>query len=162
MRKRNSGHSPRPLATIARKVTGAAFRRRGFAQQEMITRWATIVGETVAEYSQPDRIRFSRDSREGGVLYVRAEGAFALELQHMETLMLERVNAYFGYRAVTKIAIKQGPLNRQPDTKKSVRVPLTAEEKAFVKATTTETQHEGLRLALEAVGRSLFGRSSNS
>lgn len=162
MRKGSSGRAPRPLAAIVRKVTSTAFRRRGFAQQEMITRWATIVGETVAEHSQPDRIQFSRDSREGGVLHIRADGGFALELQHLEPLLLERVNAYFGYRAVTKVAIKQGPLNRLPATKKAVQVPLTAEEKAFVEASTTQTQHEGLRLALEAVGRSLFGRSSNS
>lgn len=162
MRKGSSGRTPRPLASIVRKVTSPAFRRRGFAQQEMITRWETIVGDAVAAHSQPDRIQFSRNSREGGVLHIRADGGFALELQHLEPLLLERVNAYFGYKAVTKVSIKQGPLNRPPVAKKAEPTPLTSDEEAFVESSTAQTHHEGLRHALEAMGRSLFGHSSKS
>jgi len=161
MRKASSPRSARPLASIIRKVTSPAFRRRGFAQQEMITRWDAIVGETVGKHSQPERIQFSRDSRDEGVLHIRAEGAFALELQHLEPLLLERVNAYFGYRAVTKIVIKQGPLNRPPPLRKVEKKPLTAEEQAFVEKSTANTRHDGLKRALQAVGQGLFSRSSD-
>lgn len=161
MGKRSPPRAPRPLAAIVRKVTSPAFRKRGFAQQEMITRWETIVGDAVARHSQPERIQFSRDAREGGVLHIRADGGFALELQHLEPLLLERVNAYFGYRAVEKVAIKQGPLNRRPAVERSAPVPLTKEEVEFVEKSTAQTQHEGLREALRAVGRSLFGRSTD-
>ena len=161
MDKVHSANAPRSLAATLRKVTGPVFRKRGFAQQEMVTRWSTIVGPAVAEHSQPERIQFSRDERDGGVLHIRADGGFALELQHLEPILLERVNAYFGYRAVGKVAIKQGPLNRPPERRKEPQKPLTADQLSFVEETTVGARHEELKAALLAVGRSLFGGNTS-
>jgi hypothetical protein len=45
-----------------------------------------------------------------GTLAVRVEGAYAIELQHLAPIVMERVNRYFGWRCVGRIAIRQGPV----------------------------------------------------
>lgn len=48
------------------------------------------------------KIGFRGKERQNGVLQVAAvNGAFALELQHREKFVLEKVNAFFGYKAVS-------------------------------------------------------------
>ena len=47
----------------------------------------------------------------GGTLHVRVgSGALALELQHLEPVVIERINTYFGYRAVERLKLVHGPL----------------------------------------------------
>ncbi|MDX1580648.1 MAG: DUF721 domain-containing protein, partial [Alphaproteobacteria bacterium] len=93
--RRHSG--PRPLASLTRRMTEPAFRRQGFAQQDIVTRWAQIVGPALGETSLPEKLNFPPGKRRGGTLIVRVEGGMALELQHLAPQVIERVNSYFGY-----------------------------------------------------------------
>ena len=43
---------------------------------------------------------------------IRVEGAFALELQHLAPIVIERVNTYYGWRCIGKLVLKQGPVRR--------------------------------------------------
>lgn len=157
MNQRVAHRRPRSLADAIRKVTGPIFRKRGFVEQEMLTRWPVIVGEVVARNSQPERVRFPREGREGGTLFLKADGAFAIELQHLEPQILERINAYYGYRAVTKIAITQGPIIREPVTVKRTPKPLSADQCEAIDTATQDTHNPRLRDALKAVGTHIFG-----
>ncbi|MBM3502874.1 MAG: DUF721 domain-containing protein [Alphaproteobacteria bacterium] len=98
----------RPVREVVAALTKGAFRKQGFTQTEILTRWPAIVGETLAEVTAPERLQFHKGG--GATLVVRTEGSFAPELQHLTPLVVERVNTHFGYRAVTKLAIVQGPL----------------------------------------------------
>ena len=132
------------------------FRRQGFARHEIITRWTTIVGPSLGEHSQPERINFPRGDRSGGTVFVRVEGAFALELQHRGPEILERLNTYFGYSAVEKIVIRQGPLLRQKaETKAEVR-PLSPQEQESLDETVKPVRHDALKQALGRVGKRLL------
>jgi len=50
---------------------------------------------------------------EGAVLVLRVEGPRAIEVQHRSGPILERVNTYFGYRAVAEMRILQAPVDRK-------------------------------------------------
>ncbi len=64
----------------------------------------------MARYSCPERLQFGRDRNEGATLVVRAGSGFATELQHLHPIVLDRINTFFGYQAVARITIIQGPL----------------------------------------------------
>ncbi len=123
----------------------------------MLTRWPVIVGEVIARNSQPERIRFPREGREGGTLFLKADGAFAIELQHLEPKILERINAYYGYRAVTKIAISQGPIVREQVAVRRVPKPLSADQCELIDDAVHGTHDPRLRDALKAVGTHILG-----
>ena len=85
-----------------------AFRRFGFVQSAVVSRWREIVGERYAKVSSPESIRFPAGKKSGGTLTLLVEGAHAPLIQHLTPLIVERVNRFFGYPAVARIAFRQG------------------------------------------------------
>lgn len=71
--------------------------------------WPEIVGAEIAERCRPLELRLG-SGRAEGMLTVKAESGFALELQHLAPQVLERINGHFGYRAVVRLRVRQGPL----------------------------------------------------
>ena len=89
-------------------VGRAAFRRFGFVQSSVVSRWEEIVGERYARVSVPESIRFPQGRRADGTLTLLVEGAHGTMLQHVVPTIIERVNRFFGYPAIARISIKQG------------------------------------------------------
>lgn len=102
----------RALADMLPRLVRRALGRRGFAETRIVTHWREIVGEALAKHTLPERIAFPRGARDGGNLHLLAEGGFALELQHLQPLLIERVNAFFGYGAIARVTIVQAPIPR--------------------------------------------------
>ncbi len=98
------------LEDLARKLAAPALRRYGFVQDALVARWPEIVGERFAEVSLPVRLGFTPESRTGGTLTIRIEGPMATQFQHAENLVIERVNQFFGYAAVARLKLMQGPV----------------------------------------------------
>ena len=102
------GGRARSVGEIVPAVSGASFRRFGFVQSSVVSRWAEIVGPRYAEVSAPESIRFPHGKRAEGVLTLVVDGAHAPMLQHVAPAIVERVNRFFGYPAVARVAIRQG------------------------------------------------------
>lgn len=160
MTKPRRGRGPVALAATLSRITDAALRKRGFAQSTVITNWAEIVGAELADHTTPQRLAFPRSGRGGrggGTLHVRVAGALATELQHLEPLVLERINTYFGYQAVARLALEQGPL--PPRRKGARRTPtpaLDAEEEGVIESAVSGVEDESLRRALAGLGRAVM------
>ena len=99
---------PRAAGDLVGDVGGQSFRRFGFMQSSIVSRWAEIVGERYAKVSTPESIRFPNGKKAGGTLTLTVEGAHGPLMQHLGPLVIERVNRFFGYEAVSKIAFRQG------------------------------------------------------
>jgi hypothetical protein len=99
---------PRAAGELVGDVGGQSFRRFGFVQSSIVSRWAEIVGERYARVSSPESIRFPTGKKGGGALTLLVEGAHAPLIQHLAPLIIERVNRFFGYAAVNRIVFRQG------------------------------------------------------
>ena len=104
---------PRAVAELVPAVGGAAFKRFGFVQSAIVSRWGEIVGPRWAALCQPESIRFPPGKRADGVLTVAVAGAHAPMLQHIAPEIVERVNRFFGYPAVAKVALRQGEMPKR-------------------------------------------------
>lgn len=98
----------RAVSDIVPDIGRAAFRRFGFVQSSVVSRWREIVGERYAAVSSPESIRFPPGKRSDGVLNLIVEGAHAPMMQHVAPTIVERVNRFFGYQAVARVAFRQG------------------------------------------------------
>jgi hypothetical protein len=98
----------RAVGDILPQVGRASFRRFGFAQSAVVSRWPEIVGARYADVSTPESIRFPPGRRAEGVLSLIVEGAHAAVMQHVAPEIIERINRFFGYPAVARLAIRQG------------------------------------------------------
>ena len=98
----------RPVSDLVPEVGGAAFRRFGFVQSSIVSRWREIVGARYAAVSSPESIRFPPGKKSQGVLTLIVEGAHAPMMQHVAPTIIERVNRFFGYPAVERLSFRQG------------------------------------------------------
>lgn len=115
----------RAVAELLPAVGGAAFKRFGFVQSAIVSRWPEIVGENWARASAPESIRFPLGKKADGVLTLTVHGAHAPMMQHVAPEIVERVNRFFGYVAVAKLQIRQGDIavrepRRPPPSLKAV------------------------------------------
>ena len=99
---------PRAVSDMLPHVGRAAFRRFGFVQSSVVSRWREIVGERYAGVSSPESIKFPPGRKSDGVLTLIVEGAHAPMMQHVAPVIAERVNRFFGYPAVERVAFRQG------------------------------------------------------
>ncbi|MBN8832363.1 MAG: DUF721 domain-containing protein [Sphingomonadales bacterium] len=100
--------APRAIADLMPDIGRAAFRKFGFIQSSVVTRWAEIVGQRYAQLTAPESIRFPQGRRSGGTLQLTVASGHAPMVQHILPEIIERVNRFFGYEAVAKVAMKQG------------------------------------------------------
>ena len=77
----------------------------------------------------------------------------ALEIQHSSDVILERVNRFFGWSAVGKLALRQAPLSRR-DRPKPSRAP-DPKAVAEIAKTLSSVEDDELRNALARLGASI-------
>ena len=99
---------PRAIADLMPDIGRAAFRKFGFVQSSIVTRWGDIVGRDYADICVPESIRFPVGQKAGGTLTLTVSSGHAPMLQHMLPDIITRVNRFFGYAAVAKVAMRQG------------------------------------------------------
>lgn len=124
--KQRPGVHARAVGSYLPALTRAAFAKYGFSTAALLTDWATVVGADLAKYTEPERLNWPRrpaiidepDSegrgRSGGTLVLRVAAARALDVQYRTRQIVERINAYFGYRAVAELRIVQVPMAPRP------------------------------------------------
>jgi hypothetical protein len=117
MSKRKPVNDDKPRRGYARSagellgdIGGAACKKFGFVQANVVSRWHEIVGERYGEVSLPESIRFPTGKKSGGTLTLLVEGAHAPLVQHLGPMIIERVNRFFGYEAIARIVFRQGRL----------------------------------------------------
>jgi hypothetical protein len=149
--------SAKPLSVLLSDVFSDAYAKQGFAARELVTRWAEIAGREIAAYSEPLKIQWPRpvegQQPEPATLVLRVEGPMALEIQHSSDAILQRVNRFFGWSAVGRLALRQAPLSRR-SRPPAPRAP-DAQSVAKVAETLASVEDEELRAALARLGASI-------
>ncbi|RAU23065.1 DUF721 domain-containing protein [Paramagnetospirillum kuznetsovii] len=142
------------VAVPMERVTRPVFGKHGFAGGALVVDWPAIVGSVVASHTLPIRVKFPPKDRAEGSLVVKVDsGAYALEVQHLEPLILERINGYFGWKAVARLKLVQGPLPTPP--KKAVKTVVAAQPSPGLAAKLDAVEDPDLREALARLGRRL-------
>jgi hypothetical protein len=134
----------RSVAEMLPQVGAMAFKRFGFVQSSIVSRWAEIVGERYAAVSTPESIRFPQGKKQDGVLNLIVQGSHATMMQHVAPAIMERVNRFFGYPAIARLAIRQGAVvvpapRRAPPSLKPVPIELGESLRAIADPELRET-----------------------
>jgi hypothetical protein len=149
----------RPLADFVGAALDPLAARQGFGESDILLNWDAIVGERLKAVCEPVRLQWpirgpktAPDAPvEPATLHLRVEGAFALELQHLAPVLIERVNARLGWRCVGRISLKQGPLERPQGRRRAPPTPSPATE-ARARSMTEGIEDTALRDALNRLG----------
>ena len=113
------------VAELLPAIGGAAFKRFGFVQSAIVSRWPDIVGAHWAGVSAPESLRFPPGKKADGTLHLVVRGAHAPTLQCITPEIAERVNRFFGYAAVARIQIRQGEVAPRDPGREPRRTPVS-------------------------------------
>jgi hypothetical protein len=121
-----TGYFARAVGAFIPKVVAAAFEKFGFHTAEIMTSWETIVGVDLARLTRPEAIKWPRGARArvaseddatrgaGATLILASDPAFALEVSYQTQEIIDRINRYFGYRAIAQLRVVQVPKAENP------------------------------------------------
>lgn len=152
------------LAELLDGCMAPALAKQGFASGDVIAAWPEIVGAHLAAFSQPVKLEWPRRrgprdperAPDPATLVVRVEGAFALDFQQSVPLVIERLNAHYGWACIGRVVIRQGPVARPPE-RVAAPVPADPETARMVAAKVDAIDDPGLRAALARFGEAVIG-----
>lgn len=136
------------IKAVVNRVVNPIAKKRGIIHGKIILEWEKIVGPQYAAYCAPLKISFRPGYRAYGTLHMKVNPSHALLVTHSQDLVIEKINTFFGYKAVNKITIIQMPFTPRPinttlNVVKTTPKPLT--EGSF-------TSQERLTKALDDLG----------
>lgn len=131
----------RSVGSFVPGLTQKAFEKYGFCAATLVTDWKMIAGLDLAQISRPEKLAWprlgrtaantteisdsSQNVRPGATLILRVEPAHALDMQYSVRQLLDRINTFYGYRAVERVKILQAPLPRTQKSSSSPTIPIT-------------------------------------
>lgn len=148
------------LATLVPEIRGltkTALGVRGFSGMDILEHWEDMIGADLAQGARPEKLTFEKNNRSNGTLVVKtAGGAFAMLFEHQKERVIERINSFFGYPAVSKIKIIQGSLKLNPPQKMVYQKPVSPEDiKALIQKVALIEDND-LRATTFEIGRELL------
>ena len=93
-------------SSLLRDRIRAAGERRGFAVTRLLTHWADIVGDDIARTTRPVKVGYTREGL-GATLTILAQGASAPMVEMQKDRIRSRVNACYGYNAISRVLLTQ-------------------------------------------------------
>ncbi len=147
------------MAALTERVARPVLGRQGQGAAQIFGRWADIVGPSLAGVSMPEKLQRDR-SGHGATLHLRvSSGAAAAMIQPQTPQIVDRVNAYLGPGAITKLTVSQGPLSLVPQRPKPPRSqPLNEGEAERIERDLAAVDSEPVRRALAKLGARLKAR----
>ena len=169
--KTGRGKSPKPyerprggpakaISDLMPQIGRPAFRRFGFVQSSVVSRWPEIVGETHARVCTPEMIRFPPGEKSEGILELVVKPAHAPLIQQVLPEIVERVNRFFGYKAVARIKLRQGAVKPPEDRSRPKAPPSLKPIPMELGESLRDIGDPELRTVLESLARS-FGSDDN-
>ncbi len=150
-------------ATLVQSRIRKASEDRGFAVTRLLTHWAEVVGDAAAQIATPVNVSYGKGGM-GATLTLLTTGAQAPMLEMQKEQIREKVNACYGYRAISRVRITQtaptgfaegrAAFSPAPKTVKTV----DPKVKSAAKALSDDVKNEDLRAALAALGTNVLSK----
>lgn len=161
MNNNKKSHNLSPLSGIVEDLSKKLLGKKGLVEIDIILNWNKIIGQELSSFTFPQKISFSNKKRSDGCLYITViSGALALELKYKEKIIIEKINSYFGYNAISKLAFEQNPsffntlkennINSFEERKQKPLV--TKEEESYIEEITKDLENEKLKEILTKLG----------
>jgi hypothetical protein len=158
--ERPRGGQARAIADLMPEIGRTAFRRFGFVQSSVVTRWPEIVGPHHARICAPESIRFAPGEKNEGILQLVVVPAHAPLIQHVIPEIIDRVNRFFGYNAVAKVKLRQGAVKPPPQAADRTAPPSLKPIPVELGESLRDIGDPELRAVLESLARSLDASSA--
>jgi hypothetical protein len=139
-----------------KSLASTALQKHGFRQGDLLSHWSVVAGDHLAGMTAPERIKWPRNDiadhkgdGKAATLVLRCNPGRALDVQYQVPQLIERVNQFFGYRAIGSIKVIQAG---KVVTAAPTKVRIAPQPSASVQAQIGKLENEDLRQALLRLG----------
>ena len=160
--RRRTRPAPRPAPRAGKALTPLIKKldeQFGRGAGALEPRWREIVGDRLADVTQPAMIRFPAGQKAGGTLHLTISGAHAPMLQHVAPDIIGSVNRFFGYAAIASVRMTHGQVTPAPAPvqQPAMLKPVPAELGDSLR----DIGDPELRTVLESLARTLGGQEES-
>ena len=147
---------PNRLGLYTQKIVEPVFKSRGLMEGRIITHWDQIVGEEFARFSLPEKVTFPQGQRKDGTLHISVTPSGALLFQYAQDLILEKINTFFGYKALAQFRMTHGFVPPQPILPPLPEKPLSPEKQVWLDSHTQAIPDLELKELLQKLGSAIL------
>ena len=149
------------ISELTNGIIDPVLARRAGINTALLGSWDEIAGEDFAKYTRPEKIAWAKRGGNGeeggyqpGVLTIACEGARALFLTHAQGELIQRINGFFGFHAVSQIRIVQKPVS-QAAKRSRMPPPLKGEAARKLETMMDGIEDHKLRAAIQRLGTAM-------
>ena len=153
---------PQAISQALRKINIGFTSKFGKIEFIIHSKWPEIVGSYFTEYSEPKNITKLPDyeNEVGEMIYknhlnVSVAPAAAIEFQHFKDKIIEKINSYFGYKAIIDLRIQQNYITTNNSESKIIKNKLTESEKINIAKEVKNLTNKELKKSLIDLGKNI-------
>ena len=153
---------PKKIGETIVQINKVYSSKYGKIEFLILSKWSKIVGSFFAEHSEPDKIsRITEEFNEfdepiyKNFLHVRVSPAAAVEFQHYKDTIIEKINSFFGYKAIADLRLQQNYIPKAKVNHKLNEMKISEEEKEIIKNEIDVIHDEELQKSIVNLGASI-------
>ena len=136
------------------KIVDKNIKEKNFVEVSLIKKWREIIGDDIAKFCWPIKIIFSDIKNSNGIIFLKTKRGRSMEIEFKNEEIIEKLNQYFGYKAISKISVVQDFDIKDNKTEKSKIIKKTIKEPEY--KIINKIKKNSLRLALKKLNKTLF------
>lgn len=139
-------------------ITDRIIGKKSAVLGQVLMNWKNIAGERFSKRTVPLKITYPKSSSMGATMHLSVKSADALEITQYTPLLIEKINSFVGYGAVSQIRLVHmshettSTLSKRNTSTKT----LSSEQQARIQDVTSEIQDEKLRRVLQSYGQHIL------
>jgi hypothetical protein len=150
----------RSLSDLMPALTKDILGKKSLLFGKMVLEWQHIAGPEMAAKTMPLDLKFAKkpDQKSQATLHLAVQSAYALELSYQKSLLIERLNIFFGYPAIKDIKMIQQTAMSQSRMNTVKNRPLTVQEERALDDMVEKIKENDLQTALKNLGKAVISR----
>lgn len=155
---------PRSMSDLVPNLTKGILGKKSLLFGKMLADWTHIAGAEIASKAIPLDLKYAKkiDQKSQATLHLAVQSAFALEVSYQQSLLIERLNMFFGYPAIKDIKIIQ-QTNVMTSKRSRIAPPrrVTVAEEKILDGMVSKIQENDLQTALKNLGKAILSCQTN-
>jgi len=137
------------------KIVDKNIKEKNFIEISLIKKWREIIGDDIAKFCWPIKIVFSEIKNSNGIIFLKTMRGRSMEIEFKNEEIIEKLNQYFGYKAIAKISVVQDfdVKDHYKENKITKKKDINTQSKVINKI-----KKSNIKTALKNLNKTLFGQ----
>jgi len=136
------------------KIIDKKIKEKIFVEVSLIKQWNNVVGNDIAKFCWPIKVIFSNIKNSNGIIFLKTKRGKSMEIEFKSEEIIEKLNQYFGYKAIGKISVVQD-FNIK-DTYKKNKIIKKTSNKISQSKVINKVKEDSVKMALKKLNKTLF------